>query len=298
MHIFGRQATYKMRDPRLALALSFCPGLGQHYAGHIYRGIVIYMGFILVSWLAAVAFMFMAHRASVFVLGVPVLAGAWIAWDAYRCAKNQPENYRLQWFNRLWIYAGVTVLLMLTVNPLMDYAVGKHIVRAFFMTGSGMAPTVLKHDILLVNKMLRPTHGSIVLVDFSDDGEQLTRLMDRQLLKRVIAKAGDSVAVRRGEVYLNGKKLAEPYRTNRHTDALDNSAWAAYAFGPEQVPEGHYYLLGDQRDRGIDSRQLGFIHQDRVAGEVTKVFWSWNLDDRQIKWSRTALSFSAPGGDG
>lgn len=285
----------KARRPLMALVLSLCPGLGQHYAGHIYRGVAIYIGFVLLSWAAAIAFMFVSHRLSMVLLALPFAAAAWIAWDAYRCAARQPEDYHLQWFNRLWIYVGVSVLLMLTVNPLMDYIVGKHVVRAFFMTGSGMAPSVLEHDILLVNKMVKPGRGSIVLVDFSQDTEQLSKVIENQLLKRVVAVGGDTIELRGRALYLNGRKLEESYASYASTRPTQHTNWDELQLGPMQVPEGHYFILGDRRDAGLDSRYLGFIERAYIAGEVTKVFWSWNLEDHQFKWERTALSFSRPG---
>jgi hypothetical protein len=48
--------------------------------------------------------------------------------------------------------------------------------------------------------------------------------------------------------------------------------------------------MGDNRNESLDSRTLGFIHEDQIGGTATKVFWSWNLEEGSIRWDRTAKS--------
>lgn len=270
------------RSPWLAVVLSVCPGLGQHYAGHIVRGIVLYVALIVISWLAAIAFMYVESKVSILFLAVPFVATAWIVYDAWRCAVRQDRDYRLRWFNRFWIYAGVTLFLIVTVNPLLDRIIGGHVLRAFFVSTSAMQPAVLNHDLVLINKMTRPRRGELALVDFSGGHQpaQLSRIMEEQLIRRVIAVAGDSVEVRDGVVWLNGVRQEEGYAV---VPAPGRN------FAPAEVPPGHYFVLGDNRAVGIDSCVLGFIEQERIGGRITKVFWSWNFDEGAIRWERTAL---------
>lgn len=281
------------RSPLVAVLLSICPGLGQHYAGHIFRGILVYVGLIVASWLAAIAFMYIEGRWSVVFLAVPFVGVGVITLDAYRCAVRQPEDYRLKWFNRVWIYAGVTLFLIVTVNPLMDRIVGRHIVRAYFTTTATMEPTVLKHDLLLVNKLVRPARQDVVLVDLSRGRRpsSLTRIVDDQLIRRIVAGPGDTVEMRGIDVFVNGRRLSEPYRRDSGIFGLYDVD--DYRFGPTRVPEGAFFALGDRRRMGIDSRVLGFIDASQIEGVVTKVFWSWNFDRGTIKWSRTAKSLKS-----
>jgi len=281
------------RRPLVAVALSLCPGLGQQYAGHLLRGIALYTTLIITSWLAAIAFMYVESRIGVVLLALPFVGFAAIALDAWRCAARQPREYRLRWYNRGWIYAGVAVTLMLTVNPLMDRLVGSNIVRAYFVTSASMAPTVLHHDLLLINKLARPTRGDLVLLEFSEEAERQGRLssvIGQQLLRRVIALPGDTVAVRDHAVLLNGEPVEEPYVQETSAEGFTLVGEAEGAFGPVEVPPGHLFVLADNRRFGMDSRLLGFIPQAQVAGVATKIFWSWNFADGGIKWSRTARS--------
>lgn len=279
------------RKPLVAALLSICPGMGQHYAGHIVRGIVLYIALVIVSWLAAIGFMYIESRISIALLSVPFIAVAAIALDAYLLAKKQPENYRLRWFNRVVIYAGVFIFLLATINPLMDMLVGRSVVRAFVMKSNGMSPTVLPRDLVLINKLAAPKRGDIALIQFGQEKKsaQLTHLMEDQLVKRIIAGPGDTIEIRGKEVIVNGSRLDEPYAHYEGGATVALSIGAdKYAYGPKQVPPDAYFVMGDNRNVRFDSRIFGFVAKEKMVGKVTKVFWSWNLEQGGIRWDRTA----------
>ncbi len=278
----------RSRKPLTALLLSICPGLGQHYAGHLKRGILLYVILIIASWLAAIAFMSIQSKLSILFLCVPFVGVGLIALDAWACARRQPREYRLQWFNRPWIYALVFLTLLFTVNPLMDLLVGRQVVRAYFMDSASMSPTILEHDIVLVNKLTFPKRSEIALIKLgkSKPNAKLTQLIDDQLIKRIIAVPGDTLEIRNDVVWLNGKKIDEPYA---HFNGLLRFNTAQNSnFGPKLIPAGYYFVMGDNRNEGIDSRILGYVREDQIGGTVTKVFWSWNFDEGSIRWDRTA----------
>lgn len=278
------------RKPLLALAMSICPGLGQHYAGFMLRGIVLYVVLIIASWIAAIAFMSMQSKASIIFLAVPFVGVALIALDAYLCARKQPADYRLQWFNRPWIYGGVFVTLLVTVNPIMDYFVGQNIVRAFYMSSSSMEPTILARDIVLVNKLTFPKRGQVALVSMGDapQRDRLTEIKDDQMIKRVIAIPGDTLEIVDNVVWVNGQKIDEPYANFGGTLRFTSQQNANY--GPKAIPARSYFVIGDNRNESIDSRMLGLIGEDRISGTVTKTFWSWNFESGGIRWDRTAMA--------
>ncbi|MCU1424375.1 MAG: signal peptidase, partial [Microbacteriaceae bacterium] len=83
---------------------------------------------------------------------------------------------------------------------------------------------------------------------------------DRLTLKRVAAEAGQTLAIRDGVLYVDGTLVIEPYVDPRRTDGT---------FYPlVTVPDGHLFLLGDNRASSIDSRDYGFVPIDDVAGTV------------------------------
>lgn len=288
----NKAAKIKPREPLNALLLSICPGLGQMYAGHLIRGIVLYLVLIIVSWLAAIAFMYVENRvASILLLSVPFIGVPLIALDAFRCAKRQPQNYRLAWFNRAWAYAAIFLALLATANPLMDFIVGKKVVRAFYVTSVSMYPTVLVNDILVVNKLASPKKGDIALVEYAQETKksaQLTRIMEDQLIRRIIAGPGDTIEIRGRDVLVNGEKLSEPYAYYSDEVSAINIGGDMNKFGPKKVPADSYFVLGDNRNFSMDSRILGFVDKNRIGGKVTKVFWSWNFAQGTVQWERTA----------
>lgn len=285
----NREQGISPRNPYTALVLSICPGLGQQYAGHLVRGILAYALLVIASWLAAVLFLFIDGLFSLILLAVPFVGVALIGLDAYRCAAKQPKGYKRQWFNQAWIYALVFASLLVTINPLMDFLVGSNIVRAYFVTTEGMAPKVLKYDLLVIDKLSSPNKGDIVLVDYRTENRlrQLSDVVSDQLIRRIIAVPGDTVEIRGRQVFVNDEPLDEPYATfgqGSSHDLFDEN----YRLEPKKVPTDSFFVLADARNFGLDSRILGFIHKDEVEGIATKIFWSWNLDAGSFKWERTA----------
>jgi len=104
-----------------------------------------------------------------------------------------------------------------------------------------------------------PERGDIVIIDGPES--------DLRLIKRLIALPGDTVDMREGAVYLNGAKLDEPYANGQ---TFPNGLEL-----PLTVPEGKVFVLGDNRERSIDSRQLGLIASSSLEGKA--VFRIWPL---------------------
>jgi signal peptidase I len=281
------------RKPWVALLLSICPGLGQQYAGHMVRGITFYVSLVIFSWLAAIGYMYVESPwLGLLLLSVPFVGVALIALDASIRAKRQPKAYRLKWYNRPWVYGLVFVTLLITVNPLMDYLVGGHIVRASYVTYDSMSPAVLNRDLVVINKLANPARGDIVLIKFGKNRTDagVTELIKDEVLRRVIAQAGDTVAIKGRQVYLNGEPLQEDYASFGVQGSLNPLMAPDYELEATFIPAGSYFVLADARQYGFDSRVFGLIEDAEINGVATKVFWSWNLDEGHFQWDRTAMS--------
>jgi signal peptidase I len=283
----------KTRSPYIAFILSICPGLGQQYSGHIYRGILLYISLINVSWLSAIAFVYLESRnISFIVLCLPFITAIIIMLDAVTCAKKQAKSYQLKWFNKSWVYAGVFGTLVITINPIMDYLVGKNIVRAYLVNTESMSPEIMSHDIILINKLSSPDRYDIVLIRFDEksQNDHLTEIIKDQTIRRIVGMPGDEIMIKGNNVFVNSQLITEKYATYNNHNLLNVFDKNDYTYGPEVVPDESYFILADAREYGLDSRMIGFIKRQNISGVVSKILWSWNFNDGTIKWERTAMT--------
>ena len=107
-----------------------------------------------------------------------------------------------------------------------------------------------------------PQQGDIVVFKYPDDPSQ-------NFVKRVIGTPGDVVQIIGGVTYVNGEVLDEPYL---------NETPAARNFGPYEVPEGHYFMMGDNRNNSNDSRywKNTYVPREYVLGKALFVYWPIN----------------------
>ncbi len=131
-----------------------------------------------------------------------------------------------------------------------------------------MLPTLELQDRVLVEK-LRPKLGQPLplgtIVVFHPPEALLAAGYDPRaaLIKRVVARSGDRVEVKDGQLYRNGQRVAEP--------------WLAepmhYRFGPVTVPAGHLLVLGDNRNASLDSHLWGTLPAGEVIGTAVLRYW-------------------------
>jgi signal peptidase I len=190
-------------------------------------------------------------------------------------------------------------------------------------TGS-MKPTIMEGDRVFVNKLAydlkvpfttwhlaqwdNPKRGEIV-VFFSPADE-------KRLVKRVIGLPGDTIELRRDQLLVNGQPLnyetlgqkfinelpaaeqpqhqfaSEDLATHPHPVMATPQLSAPRNFGPITVPEGQYFMMGDNRDNSYDSRFYGGVARSRIVGRASSVVISLDHDDYYLpRWHRffTAL---------
>jgi signal peptidase I len=185
------------------------------------------------------------------------------------------------------------------------------ILQAYKIPSGSMEPTLLVGDHILVNKLaygLRmpdslfgfdPMAGVIpyghYLLRFGqvhrDDVVVFVFPPDptKDFIKRVIGLPGDQVAVKDGVVYIDGKAIPDPHAHYELPLSMHNTVSPRDNFGPVTVPAGHYFMMGDNRDRSWDSRFWGFVAMDKVEGRAVVIYWSWNTDSSSwipLRWSR------------
>jgi signal peptidase I len=165
------------------------------------------------------------------------------------------------------------------------------VVQAFKIPTGSMETNLLIGDHLLVNKLVyspsvgaleasalakRPIdRGHVVVFKFPEDPA-------RDFIKRVVGLPGETVEIRGKQVYIDNEPLEEPYvhfleppRSRDHPEYGLRGEARRDDWGPEVVPEGHLFVLGDNRDNSRDSRFWGFLPIDQVKGRALIVYWSY-----------------------
>ena len=161
------------------------------------------------------------------------------------------------------------------------------IVQAFKIPTGSMENNLLIGDHLLVNKFIfGPTassvgrtllpvrdirRGDIIVFKYPDEP-------DRDFIKRVIGLPGETLELRAKKVYVDGQPLDEPY-VHFLEPASDSQETTSFdvreRYGPVRVPEGQYFVMGDNRDNSQDSRYWGFLPRNYVKGRALVIYWSY-----------------------
>lgn len=235
--------------------------------------------------------------------------GFWRAWS--EGDKTEKRRYflheDLEWADTVFSAALMASLLMMFV------------LQAFKIPSASMEKTLLIGDHLFVNKFLygarvpvtgrrvlpirNPRRGDVMVFQFPvEDPTELhcgSVQYGKDFIKRLIGEPGDTVEVREGRVFINGKLLAEepyavhddPYREPESPHAKEISPeryqelWAAHHldaelqnnqrdfFGPVKVPPRSYFMMGDNRDHSCDSRYWGPVDEKFVKGNAWFIYW-------------------------
>jgi signal peptidase I len=105
---------------------------------------------------------------------------------------------------------------------------------------------------------------------------------DTDFVKRVIGLPGDTIEIRDKRVWIDGRQLSEPYvvyddpQTYPAEQFLPEPYRSRDQMAPYQVPDGHYFAMGDNRDRSSDSRYWGTVPRSLIKGRAFMVYWSFD----------------------
>lgn len=181
----------------------------------------------------------------------------------------------------------------IAVAFLIALVIRTFVLQAFKIPSGSMIPSLLIGDHLLVNKFLlgtpvdipftnihianmpglrKPERGDIIVFKYPENPK-------RDFIKRVIGIAGDTIESKDKTIYVNGRKLMEPYvqhvDDNMKNDRRDN-------FGPVTVPEGKVFVMGDNRDQSYDSRFWGFVDVTQIKGKAMIIYFSWDRFEENL----------------
>jgi len=157
------------------------------------------------------------------------------------------------------LVAWVKTLLSAAVYAVLIVTFGFQVAR---VEGQSMAPTLEDQDRLIVNKLVyrigEPRRGDIVMLYYPLNP-------DKSFVKRVIAEEGDTVRIVDGRVYVNDIPLKDDYVSSEYRSHDD--------WGPQVIPEGYYFVMGDHRNNSSDSRHWGMVPKRYIIGKVQLRWW-------------------------
>ena len=164
---------------------------------------------------------------------------------------------------------------------LIALAVRSSVVQAFWVPSGSMLPTIQIGDHIFVNKLAYSVRLPLL-------GTQLMKIGDlhrgdvvvfvspidpsTDLIKRVVAIPGDTVEIRNKVLYVNGEKVDDPHASFTDSTIMPNGN--RDNMKPKKVPEGKFFVMGDNRDRSYDSRFWEFANISDIKGKATFVYWS------------------------
>jgi signal peptidase I len=155
------------------------------------------------------------------------------------------------------------MLALLAIAVGAAWAITTFLVQPFVIPSTSMENTLLVGDRVLVSKFAyrsgSPRYGDVVVFTSPEDGTT-------DLIKRVIALAGQTVDIQDGRVIVDGRRLSEPYVNRDFPSHYD-------ADRPVRVPAGTVWVMGDNRANSKDSRYIGPIATSDIRGKAFAIYW-------------------------
>lgn len=168
--------------------------------------------------------------------------------------------------SRIWKHA-TRWLCELAVASVVAAAIVFFVYQPVKVEGTSMMPGLVDSERIFINKFVYRLgvggvqRGDTVVFLFPQDPT-------RSYIKRVIGIPGETVEIRRGRVWLNGRELSEPYVPDEYRDPSD--------LAPVRIPPGHYFVMGDHRSSSNDSRAWGPVPMQAIYGKAVFVYWPLN----------------------
>lgn len=176
------------------------------------------------------------------------------------------ENPTETWWQKAWKSQREN-LQIVTIALGLAILIRAFVAEPRFIPSDSMLPTLQIGDRVVVEKVLYylhpPTMGDIVVFAPPEKLQEQGFTQDQAFIKRIIGLPDQTVAVKKGLVYVNDKPLVEKYIAEP----------PKYQWGPYRVPENQYFVMGDNRNNSNDSSRWGFLPQKNIIGRAVVRFW-------------------------
>lgn len=172
-------------------------------------------------------------------------------------------------WSRVWRSQRENLILIL-IALILAFLIRTFVAEPRYIPSDSMLPTLHMGDRLVVEKISYwlhpPTTGDIIVFEPTQQLQKMGYAKDQAFIKRVIGKPGDVVTVAHGKVYVNDQPLQEDYIAEP----------PAYEWGPQQVAENEFFVMGDNRNDSNDSHVWGFLPKNNIIGHACFRFWPLN----------------------
>jgi len=276
------------------------PGIGHFYQNKWIVGIIVLIGYISVifvdSYFDALNFL---------NSGYVVLACLLV----YKSSEKIREKS-----SRIIVYTLIGLFLSAVILDNTDI-IKKYFYESFKIPARSMAPTLIPGDHILVNKYdLDIDYGDVVVLKLWSEDKESGEKDYIPYVKRIVGLPGDSVDIEGRTLRINNEviPLNHPRSINNEKGYLDvieydenifdnthkvqymnaklSTAKAEY-LSVEKIPDGHVFVLGDNRDNSRDSRYWGFVPIKDIIGKAYKIHWSWDVYKKnwlfaKVRWDR------------
>ena len=188
--------------------------------------------------------------------------------------QNTEKNLQ-QKYDNAWLEVLKTILL----SGVLALGIRTFVAEARYIPSGSMLQTLQINDRLIVDKLsykfTSPKRGDIIVFN-------PTKALEKQnfhdaFIKRVVGLPGETVEIKSGKVYINGKALQEKYISGQQTSIdVCPAGEPPYLAKPVVVPPNSYLVLGDNRPNSYDGRCWGLVPSDRIIGKASVRFWPLN----------------------
>ncbi len=242
------------------------PALGHIYVGKPLRGLTIliiaFLLLIVCGWSGASKSLWAFYSTqAIYFLTILMLAA-----DAAFIARKS-KDYKLKRYNKWYIYIASLITILFFINVFManrGSIVGFDNHRN---VSRNMAPTLLAGDFIATDTRQylvgnTPKRGEIISFKYPNEPSII-------YVKRVIGLPGEYISINKGVLYINGKKIPEPY-----VDSTKTQQPFSQNMDKKEIPVGHVFVLGDNRDNSNDSRFWGMLPIKNITGRVTLIWYA------------------------
>lgn len=189
----------------------------------------------------------------------------------------------------------ISTLVMVAVIFVVIKGFYAVVMEPFIVDGRSMESTLHDGERMFMLKLTDIERFDIVIFP-SPNGETNEKGDPSLYVKRVIGVPGDTIAYENDQLILNGQAMEEPYLEPLKSETMNNFSYdftLENVAGQAVVPEGHFFVLGDNRRNSLDGRSFGFIEIEDVIGEANYVYWPLNnirtIDQFQLNETGDAL---------